>query len=307
MAANITIAGATYSDVPSITCPKQGGGTAIFAEPSGVTATAADVTAGKYFIDSSGTLTEGTNTGGGGTGGITQDANGYLVLSDQGGGGGGPWNWRGDNATIIDQLGSATVNLDDTDFPTWTPSTSAHVLQAAATLTTFSANMADYEYAVRCLFDAHYEYDPGTTMQAAVTKTTAIYYIFMYRYPTNLTTITSGNWNTFKYTSYSVEGIEYYTTAGVQAWYTSMSGGVYCSALPTVTPSSTTSDTPTITVKTPKISVVCHNSYFSPTSAGAIDEENSWYRYRFDLYRMDKGTLYNGMWQELSDLYDGNL
>ena len=66
MAQNITIAGATYSAVPSIECPKQGGGTAIFADPSGTTATASDVASGKYFLDSSGTLTAGTASGGGG-------------------------------------------------------------------------------------------------------------------------------------------------------------------------------------------------------------------------------------------------
>lgn len=66
MAQNISLWGATYSDVPSVLLPKSGGGTALFADPSGVTATASDVASGKYFIDSSGTLTAGTGSGGGG-------------------------------------------------------------------------------------------------------------------------------------------------------------------------------------------------------------------------------------------------
>lgn len=65
MAQNITLLGAQYSDVPAVTLPKTGGGSALFADPSVVTATASDVAQGKYFIDSSGTLTEGTSSGGG--------------------------------------------------------------------------------------------------------------------------------------------------------------------------------------------------------------------------------------------------
>ena len=60
MAQNVTIAGASYSDVPSIVVPKTGGGTAVFTDPSVVTVTASDVVSGKYFIDSTGTLVEGT-------------------------------------------------------------------------------------------------------------------------------------------------------------------------------------------------------------------------------------------------------
>lgn len=67
MAQNVTIAGNQYPDVPSVLIPKTGGGgNAIFADPSVVTAVAADVASGKYFLDSSGVLTQGTASGGGG-------------------------------------------------------------------------------------------------------------------------------------------------------------------------------------------------------------------------------------------------
>ena len=66
MAQNITLLGASYSAVPAVTLPKTGGGSALFADPSPVTAVAADVAQGKYFINSSGDLEEGTGSGGGG-------------------------------------------------------------------------------------------------------------------------------------------------------------------------------------------------------------------------------------------------
>lgn len=66
MAQNITLQGATYSAVPAVELPKQGGGTATFTDVTDTTAAAADVASGKYFYTSAGVRTAGTNSGGGG-------------------------------------------------------------------------------------------------------------------------------------------------------------------------------------------------------------------------------------------------
>lgn len=65
MAQNITLLGASYSDVPAVTLPKTGGGTASFFDVSDTTAAAADVASGKYFYTSAGAKTQGTASGGG--------------------------------------------------------------------------------------------------------------------------------------------------------------------------------------------------------------------------------------------------
>ena len=91
MAQNITLLGASYSDVPSILLPKTGGGTAQFDDTTIASnaASASDILSGKLAYVN-GSLITGTGTGGGGSAGtITQDGNGYLVVSDQAGGGGG--------------------------------------------------------------------------------------------------------------------------------------------------------------------------------------------------------------------------
>ena len=62
MAQNITLQGANYADVPAVTLPKTGGGTASFTDVTGTTATASDVLAGRYFYDADGVLTVGTLT-----------------------------------------------------------------------------------------------------------------------------------------------------------------------------------------------------------------------------------------------------
>ena len=66
MAQNITLLGASYTDVPAVTLPKTGGGTARFDDVSVTTATASDVASGKVFLASDGTITTGTSSGGGG-------------------------------------------------------------------------------------------------------------------------------------------------------------------------------------------------------------------------------------------------
>ena len=60
MAQNVTVAGASYSAVPSVKLPKTGGGTASFFDLSDTTALAADVASGKYFYLASGARTQGT-------------------------------------------------------------------------------------------------------------------------------------------------------------------------------------------------------------------------------------------------------
>ena len=65
MAQNITLLGASYSNVPAVTLPKTGGGTASFTDVTDTTAAAEDVASGKYFYTSAGVRTQGTSSGGG--------------------------------------------------------------------------------------------------------------------------------------------------------------------------------------------------------------------------------------------------
>ena len=62
MAKNVTLLGASYTDVPAVELPQTGGGVATFTDVSGTTALPEDVAAGKYYFTAEGEYTEGTGS-----------------------------------------------------------------------------------------------------------------------------------------------------------------------------------------------------------------------------------------------------
>lgn len=67
MSQNISTRWGNFADVPAITLPKTGGGTARFTDVSPTDAVESDVASGKIFFKADGSQSTGTNSGGGGS------------------------------------------------------------------------------------------------------------------------------------------------------------------------------------------------------------------------------------------------
>lgn len=66
MSQNISWLGQTWTNVPALTLPKSGGGTALFTDVSPTTCVDSDVASGKVYFKADGSQSTGTNSGGGG-------------------------------------------------------------------------------------------------------------------------------------------------------------------------------------------------------------------------------------------------
>jgi len=79
MAQNVVINGVTYSSVPEVDIPKNGGGTAKFFDTASANITAADVLGGKKGFSASGEVT-GSMADNGATGGTINTKAGTVVI-----------------------------------------------------------------------------------------------------------------------------------------------------------------------------------------------------------------------------------
>lgn len=276
---NVTIAGAQYSDVPAIELQKTGGGTALFVDVSDTSATAADVRSGKTIYIADGSKTNGS----------------YVYSS------------LGDNAEFIRETYNYQVALKNTSYNGWTPSTTAKTIVSAKNADTFTADMENYEYLLRWRFTYNPVYAEGTTLLAAPEKEYSEIWQAIIKRPSNLTNMAEANFNgNTCVTLFTAPILVYFKTDGTRTYTFSTSYGVY----PTVTAatfSNSTSNTPTVTIKSPAITARCSATYFSTEMAGAVEQDDSIVKVKGEFYRAKTGTLARYVYGHLVDIYNNGL
>ena len=273
MAQNITLLGASYSDVPAVELPKTGGGTAAFFDVSGTTATASDVASGKVFVDSSGIIT----TGSGGSATLVP----YAIRPD---------------ATLVKTYtyDKYIVGDEKATLPGYT--TTATVLKASANLSeTITVDLANYRYFVVEKFLSIPTYSVSTKGKGRVEYNFCCYiyesarlaaneigtFIDPSKLITSATTIWSAN---------SLYRILYWTSNSAISLYASNGYGVY------QTPSSPSISSSTMTVKSPALSTRGSTTYFTSTYMGAMTDVR--YQYVIDVYRSPLNNLNLDGWEQ---------
>ena len=197
------------------------------------------------------------------------------------------WTWMGKNPTRIYQSSVSKVYFKNTGWNTWSPTTTQTKLDDPATVTTFAADTEHYEYWVHYVMYEELAYTGSPTNKGRLNKALTEWWGCVVRYANNRANLAAGTRNyNYAVSVYTQPVMDYYNTSGNLAITYSWGYGIYPSAaVPTF--SSSTSLTPTVTVRSPTIYARCHDSYLTTANAALVDKNNSFYQIQYEVWRID--------------------
>lgn len=220
-----------------------------------------------------------------------------------------PYDFLGVAPDFLGSLYSEEYVLKNTAYNGWTPSTTAKTIVSAITLpATYAGNTEEYEYYLRWAFDADVKYKSGTTMKYVTVREFEELWQVIAKRPNSRANIAANNFNGNNCSTFYTTGFtDYYDKNGSQTYTWSASYGFYIGAT-AATFSNSTSDTPTITIKTPAINARCSTTYFSTARAADVDQDNTTMKLTGEMYRVKKGTSPSRrMYDYLVNIYNNPL
>ena len=201
-------------------------------------------------------------------------------------------NWMGNNVEFMNKIYDHQTTLNETTtFDSWTASTTAKTCIAAKSLSTFSANMLDYEYMIEWIWEIGVGFNEGATMNTIPTRQYGTLYQTIHRRAYGLTNFESQNQaynyctSLFTTSSYAI----YYNTSGTLTWTSGITYGLYC-VITAAGLSSTSANTITVTPKTPAITARSSTTYFATARKADVDSSKTKIRIIGNLYRVDAGS-----------------
>ena len=193
---------------------------------------------------------------------------------------------------------SNTINLSTgTDWDSWTPSTSNHVLLAAG------AARAECNYTISGSTDCqnisaigvaayvtHYDY--GTATMAKGYQASRIVYCIAYYAPVSVPEYSDNNYGMYGVLPTSRQ--IYYTSATAKSTYANSSYGIGPSAATWAVSSATSDSSRAIGFTRPAMNARCNATYFSTTAAGKIVSADSYIQCEYRIWTMpkDENPLY---------------
>lgn len=283
MAQEVMIAGALFSNVPSIKVPDSNNVFHSFVDPSDTTATASDVAQGKYFYAADGTRTLGTKTDQGVSVVETLDSHGGTIVEI--------------TATEVQPMKFGVIRPDaellqsytydkllvSDNVGTWPAySTSNKTLLSSANLSpTITMSYEDYHYYVLERMYVYPIYNTNTVgagreeyhfsslcYEIAQTQENTFYAMNGTPYATRVFTI-SGE---------PVGRLIYWTSSSAMAGYNGTAQGLM------INPVAPTASSGVLTIKSPSVTVKGSSTYLSSTYFGAVTDCRI--QYIIEVYRV---------------------
>lgn len=218
----------------------------------------------------------------------------------------GSTDWLGADATLVKEITLPDVKLADTAFASWTPSTTSTDILATRTAGTFTASdTPDYDYYICWDTVIPIKYQSGAVDKARGICLSAYHVQAIIRrassYANYQAGVTDNNINVSVFTGGNF--YRYYgATKGTIAYTTSTNYGFYGTTVTANTISNTTSNSPTITLKTPKVTARCSTTYLSTSNAALIDQDATVIHQKCRVYRVKKASFMQGVWLEVMRL-----
>lgn len=213
-------------------------------------------------------------------------------------------SYIGVNPVKIADYAGETVALSSTPFATWTPSTTALVLQNGKNAGTASLDLANYNYVIMWFADTRFSYDGSQTNKALMLHQCHCIRQDIYKTPGTMDNLTNNKYNYNRCTTLFGSGLfDYYNISGNRTITYALNAAVYPTAT-LATFSNSTSNTPTLTIRTPSFRIVCNNSYLTAANASHIDSSNSTFKYWGELWRVDKDSVVLGMYRSTINIHN---
>lgn len=236
---------------------------------TGDTVTASVLTSGYTAHDASGTQITGTGSGGGSSG-----------------------NWMGMNPTKIQTYTAEHALFKDTDFSTWTWTTTNTTLRSSQEYTTMTGDDS-HDYIQIYRFYVHYDYGNWTPTYAP--KDFSFFgVVCTYRYASSLANVQSETLNAVSSNNQVYNTHLYYFNSNGNLSHTTSGYGLYVQNPVSPTLANASTSTPSITWKSPALCAKGASSYFNQTAFNNLNMNTSYYDATCEIWRVDAGTSFKG-------------
>ena len=213
------------------------------------------------------------------------------------------YGWLGVGATLLGTQ-EWDVNVSDTTFDSWTASTTAKSILAAATSNNFSYtyNRDTESLAFITNVTTQYAYIEGATLKNTPIVTNRTDITFAFGFPSTLAQYQNKTIGTQSYiTAGGANRAYYYNASGATTLWTSTAYGIYSYAAPTLS-STLSGNTVTAGYRRAAIYARCYSTVFATARKAEVDSANSKVHYKVQVYKIPRvNNLWVVGWDSICD------